>query len=195
MRSYPYAQPVFGHAASDGFNFTRPLDRVAKAGGLLSPQKPLRLALTGLIALSTCYSLVWLSDDRYAAIMVNMFLPVLLLCLLLWTGLQTIRNNRLMIWTPIPWFFFACATYYGLGPLIYYYGNSASRIHIDQFYRVDDLSLLRINLLDTAGVGLVILGFLVGWTFVSDKCPRQISRASTKSLRLTVWCFCQSVSL
>jgi hypothetical protein len=189
VRSYPYAQSVFGHAASDGFNFTRPLDRRARGRGILSPQKPLRLALSGLIVLSTCYSLVLLSDDRNAAILANMFLPVLLLCLLLWTGLQTVRNNRMMLWTPIPWFFFACATYYGLGPLIYYYGNSASRIYIDQFYRVDDLGLLRVNLLDTAGIGIVIIGFLVGWIFVSDKCPHKTSRISTKSLRSTVLVF------
>jgi hypothetical protein len=189
VKASPHAQSVFGHAASDGFNFTKPLARRAKGREILSPQKPLRFALSGLIALSTCYSLAWLSDDMNAAIMANMFLPVLLSCLLLWTGLQVIRNNCLMTWTPIPWFFFACSAYYGLGPLIYYYGNSASRIYINQFYRVDDLGLLRINLLDTAGIGLVVVGFLVGWTFVSDKCPRQIARASTKSLRLTVLVF------
>jgi hypothetical protein len=188
VRSNPYAQPVI-EQVRDEFNFIKPVDRVAKAGRVLSPQEPLRLALSGLIALSSCYSLVLLSDDRNGAIMANMFLPFLLLCLLLWTGLQTLRNNQMMIWTPIPWFFFACAAYYGLGPLIYYYGNSASRIYINQFYRVDDLGLLRINLLDTAGVGLVIIGFLVGWTFVSDKCPRQMARASIKSLRLTVLVF------
>jgi hypothetical protein len=189
VRSNPYAQPVLEQGLTDEFNFRKPLHFVAPGRRILSPHKKISSALAGLIVLSTCYSLVWMSDSKNAAMWANMFLPFLLLCLLLWTGLQTVRNNQMMIWSPIPWFFFACSAYYGLGPLIYYYGNAASMIHANRFYRVDDLGLLRINLLDTAGVGLVIIGFLVGWTFVSDKCPRQIARASTKSLRLTVLVF------
>ena len=189
VRTNPYAQPVFEQGLTDEFKIGKPLHFVAPGRRILSPQKTISSALAGLIVLSTCYSFVWMSGNKNAAMLANMFLPFLLLCLLLWTGLQTVRNNQMMIWAPIPWFCFACSAYYGLGPLIYYYGNAASMIHANRFYRVDDLGLLRINLLDTAGVGLVMLGFLVGWSFVSDKRPRQISRASTKSLRLTVLVF------
>ncbi len=189
MRVNLPAQSVFGHVVGGELNYRKPVAGVTTGRGILSPQKPLSMALYGLIVLSTCYYLVSLSDDRNAAISANMFLPFLLLCLLLWTGLQLIRNNGLMIWTPIPWFFFACAAYYGIGPLIYYYGDAASIIFANEFYHVDDLGLLRINFLDTAAIGLVIIGFLVGRTFVSEKRPRQISLVSTKSLRSAVLVF------
>ncbi len=66
-----------------------------------------------------------------------------------------------MAWTPIPWFFMACAAYYGLGPLIYHYGNEESLKFCDIYYPVTELNLLRTNILDAVGIGLVIITFLI----------------------------------
>ena len=96
---------------------------------------------------------------------VNQILPIILTVSSLWVALRIVRQDPVMIWSPLPWFLGACAVYFGFGPLIYYFGTQESIWYIDQFYFVSEDNLLRTNALNVAGIGLVILGFLIGSRF------------------------------
>jgi len=87
--------------------------------------------------------------------------PATLLGTCLWSLRQSISKSALALWTPVPWFQVACGAYFGLGPLVYHFGAVESIIYVDSFYPVDEIALLRTNLLDAAGIAVVAVAFLI----------------------------------
>ena len=92
----------------------------------------------------------------------NQIGPIIFFVACLWGGYRNIEINPLAIWTPVPWFLLACAAYYGLGPLIYHFGSAVSVNHVNAFFFVDELALLRTNLLNAAGLVLVVFFYYLG---------------------------------
>jgi len=105
----------------------------------------------------------------------NKVLPSLLLLVLLGAGYWIVRRNSHLVWSPLPWFLGVCAVYYGFGPLQYPFGTQESVWYADQFYPVGEHDLLRTNMLNTAGITLVLLGYQVGMALI----PKQRAAYST----------------
>jgi len=70
------------------------------------------------------------------------------------------------MWSPLPWFIAICAILYGFGPLQYHFGTPEDVWIVDQFYPVEEIDLLRTNMLNAAGISSVLLGYLVGMALI-----------------------------
>lgn len=92
----------------------------------------------------------------------NRVLPIILILSLSSSMYLLLRIQPILILSPLLWFFAACALYFGLGPLIYHYGDQISIWYVHQYYYVGESDLLRTNLLNTSGISLVIVAFLLG---------------------------------
>lgn len=93
---------------------------------------------------------------------VNQVGPSVLIATCLWSAYRSVKRSPLELWTPIPWFLAACAAYFGFGPLVYQFGNAESVSFLDAFYPVDEVALLRTNLLNAVGITAVAAGYLLG---------------------------------
>ncbi len=76
-----------------------------------------------------------------------------------------VLGQRSMIWSPIPWFQLAAAVFFGLGPLIYYFGGEESILYCRMYYSPTNWELWRTNFASIAGTALVQLSIL-GWLHV-----------------------------
>jgi hypothetical protein len=119
------------------------------------------LFIFGLLFLSI-YVFIFTLGEPSTVSFGNKVLPSLLIPALLGTGYTIVRRNPHLVWSPFPWFLGACAVYYGFGPLMYHFGTQESVWYVDQFYPVGEHDLLRTNMLNAAGITLVILGYQVG---------------------------------
>jgi len=94
---------------------------------------------------------------------VNTWSPVLLgsICL---CSLFSLRKAGLsqVILSPIAWFLLACSVYYGVGPLLYIYGNEMTINYANTFYYVNEHALWRTNLLNIASIALILFFFSTG---------------------------------
>lgn len=117
------------------------------------------ISVTGVLSLIYyyCYSI---GADINFIELVNKTCPVILLFACLWTGYRLVQQSHLMIWSPMPWFLFVCALYFGFGPLAYHFGTPESIWYMDQYYPVDEIGLLKTNILNTIGISVTILGYL-----------------------------------
>jgi hypothetical protein len=133
------------------------------------PQKIVPPAMLALIAIGSGLILLyalpigigsssWLSVANQAG-------PVILLATCLWGSYHLVKNSPLALWTPIPWFLAASAAYFGFGPLVYYFGTAETVSFIETFYEVDEVALLRTNLLNAVGITVTAAGFLLGLQF------------------------------
>jgi hypothetical protein len=113
--------------------------------------------------------------DPTAFSLVNKVFPLMLLLALLGAGYRIVSRNSYLIWSPLPWFLGVCAIYYGFGPLLYHFGTPESVSYVDGFYPVGENDLLRTNMLNAAGITLVLLGYQVGMAFI----PKQRAAYST----------------
>jgi hypothetical protein len=81
-----------------------------------------------------------------------MYLPAVLGagCLL---GLgNLLRRSPMAVWTPIFWFLFTSAIYYGVGPLIYLSADIGILDYLASYYDVDPVALHRTNLLSVVSI-------------------------------------------
>jgi hypothetical protein len=107
-------------------------------------------------------------------------LPSLLLLALLGAGYWIVWRNSHLAWSPLPWFLGVCAVYYGFGPLLYHFGTPESVWYADQFYPVGEEDLLRTNMLNAAGITLVLFGYQVSMAFI----PKWKAAYSTTTLNV-----------
>jgi hypothetical protein len=92
------------------------------------------------------------------------------------------------IWTPLPWFLLACAVYFGLGPLIYVFGNDASIELVDYVYPVDVHALLRMNMLNAVGIA-IISGTVWLAQHIWPTSARLLPPTETSELHILFWQF------
>lgn len=121
------------------------------------------------LVMLTVYFLVFLIDDTSIFPFVNKFFPSLIFLACLLAGYCIVRRDPLYIWSPLPWFLGSCAVYYGFGPLLYHFGTTETVWYSDQFYPVGERDLLRTNMLNAAGITLVLLGYLVCMAFIHKR--------------------------
>lgn len=117
------------------------------------------ISVTGILFLIYYYCYIFSADVNFIE-QVNKACPAILMLACLLTGYRLVQKSHLMIWSPMPWFLFVCALYYGFGPLVYHYGTPESIWYMDQYYTVDELGLLKTNMLNIIGISFVILGFI-----------------------------------
>ena len=102
---------------------------------------------------SICLVAIVLDDEgfsRFAGAAVPIFSGSSFLALSLWSFYE--RPD--LLWSPLVWFFAACGVYFGLGPLIYYFGTPESIQFVNNYYPVSYSGLIETNLLNAVGVGV-----------------------------------------
>lgn len=140
------------------------------------------------LAFSYALFLVMAPPDWFS--MANQVGPILLLVTCLWGAYRTMKNTPLALMTPMPWFLVACAAYFGFAPLVYHFGSAESISYTDTFFPVDEVSLLRTNLLNAVGIAIVLTGFFLGKLVLARKLSlRSRSRQfnHTEMLRLMLF--------
>lgn len=116
-------------------------------------------AFIGALMVGSLIPFYFLFDQEF----VNRWLPPILGAGCLWILFQMRRVGLAqVILTPIAWFLAVCAVYYGVGPLIYIYGNAMSLARLHSFYAVDQQALWRTNLLNVVSIALILFFFSVG---------------------------------
>src|SRR5262249_17931233 len=91
---------------------------------------------------------------------------------------------------PIPWFLLACAVYFGVGPLVYYFGNDASIEFVNSFFPVDPESLLRSHLLNSIAMTIISGTTIIVESFLpkTNALPQQPLSDATY-FRCLLWAF------
>lgn len=77
-------------------------------------------------------------------------------------GLRILRDFPLMIWSPLPWFLFSSAAYFGFGPLVYFSGVEEAVIRMDASFPVNPNDLLKATQLNLAFLATTVFAFRVG---------------------------------
>ncbi len=153
-------------------------------------QTRLLLILLGVLAfLFAIYQISYQFGDENIQSWVNKIFPMVFLFSLFFSAYILIKEQPPMIFSPLFWFFVACALYFGFGPLTYHYGHPISIWFMEQYYYVSESDLLRTNLLNTLGVGIVIIGFMIGSKFFKSPYPRAITLPDFTSLKKIVITF------
>lgn len=119
---------------------------------------------------------------------VNACAPVLLAVLCL-VGLVRLVRSRLVeiVISPIAWFLMACSVYYGIGPLLYVYGNDVSIAQANDFYYVDTAILWKTNILNIVSVLGVLLCTLL---FMGTTWRPSLRSASMSGLKKAGFWYC-----
>ncbi len=92
----------------------------------------------------------------------NAFVPVALIALCAGAMMSMLKRDPVMVASPLPWFFFACAFYYGLGALAQVWGSARTITHINAFYNVDEWMLLRTHQLNVVSILVVCVAYRAG---------------------------------
>jgi hypothetical protein len=122
----------------------------------------------------------------------NAVFCVLLLTLTSIAALRYVTLNRLFVLTPVPWFYAACALFFGIGPLLWNFADQATIAYVDISSRVpmDNLRIMDANLLSIGGIAIVTatlaaLQFLFDW---EGKAPQNyLDRFSPEALARIFW--------
>jgi len=92
---------------------------------------------------------------------VNWFAPASLLLICFFLSFLLLKKESKIICTPIPWFLAASGVYFGLGPLLYKFGNTETIRYVDIIWMISDEDLLQTNMLNIVGM-LTIIVFFIG---------------------------------
>jgi hypothetical protein len=113
---------------------------------------------------------------------VNQALPIALGVVCAATAVQFIRVDKLMVMSPLFWFLCMSVMYFGIGPVLYYFGSEASVSYALQFYRCSEPSLLKSNMLNAVCIAVVYLvGVIVLMALGPPRAiPRPVFRPSDR---------------
>jgi hypothetical protein len=87
------------------------------------------------------------------------FLPALFTVACMWAGIRIVTRRAADAWTPLPWWLFTSAAYFGIGTLASSLGSDDSLSYMAAFFEVDDVLILRTLSLNIAGLVAVLVGF------------------------------------
>jgi hypothetical protein len=146
-------------------------------GGDASPVRGLGLVvLWTLFLLGSVYFIVGSGEPLEWA---NAAVPTMLLVVLPLAAYLVVSRVPVMVWSPLPWFFLACAAYFGVGPLIYSYGPEEEISYVSQYYSITPLELLRSNILNVVG----LLSVVYGYWLASQILPRTVTEQHVPDMR------------
>ena len=117
----------------------------------------LLLTLTAVFILTEAGLVI---GDKYLISLLNIICPSAMALILVWSAYRLVKSDSLVMWTPLPWFLVSSAVYFGIGPLVYSYGNPFTLYSLNRLFPVSDVELMRTVNLDTAGIGMVLLAYL-----------------------------------
>jgi hypothetical protein len=121
----------------------------------MNPTLPLVVVVAVASGLSLLYGAVYIQFGQNLSIFINQIGPILLFIACGWAAYDLVRRSALSLWSPVPWFLLASAAYYGFGPLALHFATQESVQYINSDFPVDEQWLLRTNLLNTVGIGIV----------------------------------------
>ena len=100
----------------------------------------------------------------------NILFSTLMLVMASGVAVRYAMLNRIYVLTPLPWFYVACAAYFGFGPLAWYFADYTTVAYIDfaSHAPINDIGVFQANLLSAAGVAIVsltlgLLQFFFDW--------------------------------
>ena len=65
-------------------------------------------------------------------------------------------KDPVQLWSPMPWFLVASSLFFGLGPLLHFFGSPATVGFVSKLYPVEQDRLNRVFLLNASGLSIVI---------------------------------------
>ncbi len=74
---------------------------------------------------------------------------------------RIVRQDWILIWSPLPWFLLASGAYFGLGPMIYFVGDQHTVSYCEAVWPVTWKDLTRATLLNGVGLGTLFWTWLV----------------------------------
>lgn len=89
-----------------------------------------------------------------------------------------VEEQTSLILSPMPWLLLSSAAYFGIGPLIYFFGNEVAKNYCNDVWPVSLEDLFQVTLLNIVGVVFVF----VGWLWQSQRqinLPPRVPRVDT----------------
>ncbi len=123
--------------------------------------RPLRQLAIALFVLVVGYLACGVAGKNSQDAPINCIGPLFLLAACLRTAWCICKAEPMACWTPVPWFLAASSAYFGLGPLIYVFGQDEAIRHLDRVPLLSD-DLWRTNLLNATGLLVICSIFLLG---------------------------------
>ncbi len=123
--------------------------------------RPLKQLAVALLVLVVAYLACGVLQKNSHDAPINAIGPIFLLLGCLRTAWSICKAEPMACWTPVPWFLAASAAYFGLGPLIYTFGQDEAVRHLDRVPLLAD-DLWRTNLLNAVGLLVISSVFLIG---------------------------------
>lgn len=118
----------------------------------------------------------------------NIIGPSVVFLAMTWAGWATIRRFPVAVWTTYFWFLANGALFFGLGPLVHVFGNSATLARVSSSpYALNAPELLQTNLLTAVGMFVALLCiYLTTRGMPNDMLRRTISMRKQSYLSLPV---------
>jgi hypothetical protein len=151
--------------------------------------QPLNETASGALRITSVYfSLIFIvgmsaysSASEEFSELFNTVSPILILFGCLYAAFALVVQNVYMIVTPIPWLYVGFSLYFGVGALVWPFGDAITIAYIQRATRlpIDAFGLYRANLMSCAGIALISL-FLI----LFDRVLGWAKRAPLQTLKL-----------
>lgn len=110
-----------------------------------------------LVLLLTTLEDIFIQDPYYR--WKNTFVPLLLILVSWGTAFIIVVRTPECIWTPIPWFLGAAGLFYGIGPLVYIFGNEATIEATNLVWSVDQKMIWKVHRVVLVALSSVLFFF------------------------------------
>lgn len=124
----------------------------------------------GLITLCGLYLLASGSGDTAVVSAANLVGAACYCALLAVGGWRALRLSAYAIWTPMFWFRFTAAAFYGFGAMAPFLAPDQTAAYALSFYSFSEEELLRVNLLNAASTLILLLGVRLFARLVPPRC-------------------------
>lgn len=147
----------------------------------LNPIKNYWLAIAGMLIVAIVLEVGLTPEQRKGWTLIFLF------AILISSGAAcffSVKNQHLLVWTPIVWITFAFGVFYGLGPMVYYFGDEKNIKYLGFTWEVNTGDLWNTMLVNLLGFFFVLLAFLAGSYFTPTiKKARNIESSSLKDAK------------
>ena len=113
-----------------------------------------------LAVICVVYLTALFDPSKQTVEMANAIGPSILLLSMVVAGWKTVQRYPIAAWTGFFWYLVNNALFYGLGPLVYVFGNEATMATMQTgSFPIDQYQLLRTNFLNSVGIIAALLAF------------------------------------